>query len=183
MGPAGRLISKGLAAGGISDRRNVNTASTIDVQHGAMRPSRRDLLVAVPLASAAVALAVGPAHAQEHGAEAETASEAEVARSVELGGMVFPVFDEKRKLRNYLFISARMLAGPGKDVWKYREQQHFIRDAIVRVSHRVSFHKKGDIRKLDEKLAATECLAAANSVVGEKDALVTMTFTQIASRK
>jgi len=53
-------------------------------------------------------------------------AEAEVARSVELGGIVFPVFDEKRKLRNFLFINARMLAGPGKGVWKYREQQHFI---------------------------------------------------------
>jgi hypothetical protein len=101
---------------------------------------------------------------------------------VELGGMVFPVFDEKRKLRNYLFIGARMLAGPGKDVWKYREQQHFIRDAIVRASHKVSFHQKDNYKKLDEKLAAAECLKAANAVLREQNALVTMTFTQIASR-
>jgi hypothetical protein len=92
------------------------------------------------------------------------------------------VFDKKRKLKNYLFISARMLAGPGKDVWKYREQQHFIRDAIVKTSHKISFHAKGDFKKLDEKVAAAECLKAANGVVGETDALVTMTFTQIASR-
>ncbi len=149
-----------------------------------MRISRRDVIAAAPLATAAIAVAATmPAHAQEHGEEPGTASEAEVARSVELGGMVFPVFDEKRKLRNYLFISARMLCGPGKDVWKYREQQHFIRDAIVKASHHVSFNVKGDFKKLDEKLAAAECLKAANAVVGEKDALVTMTFTQIASRK
>ena len=147
-----------------------------------MRPSRRDVLAAASLATAAAAAStVAPAHAQEHGA-ADSPDEAEVARSIELGGMVFPVFDEKRKLRNYLFVSARMLAGPGKDVWKYREKQHFIRDAIVRASHRVSLHMKGDFKKLDEKLAAAECLKAANSVAGEKDALVTMTFTQIASR-
>lgn len=96
--------------------------------------------------------------------------------------MVFPVFDEKRKLKNYLFISARMLSGPGKDVWKYREKQHFIRDAIVKASHKVSFHVKDNYKKLDEKLAAAECLKAANATVGEADALVTMTFTQIASR-
>ena len=148
-----------------------------------MRISRRDLLAAVPLATAAaVAVAAMPASAQEHGAASEAPDEVEVARSVELGGMVFPVFDEKRKLRNYLFINARMLAGPGKDVWKYREVQHFIRDAIVRASHKVSFHQQGNFKKLDEKLAAAECLKAANAVVGEKDALVTMTFTQIASR-
>lgn len=146
-----------------------------------MRISRRDLLAAATLATAAVALAA-PAAAQEHGAEPAAPDEAEVARSVELGGMVFPVFDENRKLKNYLFISARMLAGPGKDVWKYREKQHFIRDAIVRASHKVSFHQKGNFKKLDEKLAAAECLKAANAVAGEKDALITMTFTQIASR-
>ena len=148
-----------------------------------MRMSRRDILTAASLAVSAAALTAFPAVAQEHGAEGGAeASEAEVARSVELGGIVFPVFDEKRKLKNYLFINARMLAGPGKDVWKYREQQHFIRDAIVRASHKVSFHQKDNIKKLDEKLAAAECLKAANAIVGEKDALVTMTFTQIASR-
>jgi hypothetical protein len=146
-----------------------------------MRPSRRDLLTTASLASAAAAVSIAmPAHAQEH--STETPAEAEVARSVELGGMVFPVFDEKMRLRNYLFVSARMLAGPGKDVWKFREQQHFIRDAIVRASHRVSFHAKGSYEKLDEKVAAAECLKAANGVIGEPDALVTMTFTQIASR-
>jgi hypothetical protein len=147
-----------------------------------MRISRRDLLAAVSVAAVLTALPV--ASAQEHGAEGEGTApdEAEVARSVELGGMVFPVFDEKRKLKNYLFISARMLAGPNKDVWKYREQQHFIRDAIVRASHKVSFHAKGNFKKLDEKLAAAECLKAANGVVGEADALVSMTFTQIASQ-
>jgi hypothetical protein len=148
-----------------------------------MSISRRDLLAAASLTTAAVAVAAAaPAHAQDHSASPDDTSEAEVARSVELGGMVFPVFDEKRKLRNYLFISARMLAGPGKDVWKYREQQHFIRDAIVKASHKISFHAKDNFKKLDEKLAAAECLKAANAVVGEKDALVTMTFTQIASR-
>ena len=146
-----------------------------------MRISRRDLLAAATLATAAAALAA-PASAQEHGAEPAAPDEAEVARSVELGGMVFPVFDENRKLKNYLFISARMLSGPGKDVWKYREKQHFIRDAIVKASHKVSFHQKGNFKKLDEKVAAAECLKAANAIVGEKDALITMTFTQIASR-
>jgi len=147
-----------------------------------MRISRRDLLAAASLTTAAVAVGAAPANAQEHGTAAATPDDAEVARSVELGGMVFPVFDEKRKLRNYLFINARILAGPGKDVWKYREQQHFIRDAIVKASHRISLHAKGNFKALDEKAAAAECLKAANTVIGEKDALVTMTFTQIASR-
>ncbi len=147
-----------------------------------MRLSRRDLLSAVSVATMLVMLPV--AHADEPPAEGggDAPDEAEVARSVELGGMVFPIFDEQMKLKNYLFVSARMLAGPGKDVWKYREQQHFIRDAIVRASHKVSFNVAGNYKKLDEKIAAAECLKAANAVVGEKDALITMTFTQIASQ-
>lgn len=145
-----------------------------------MRLSRRELLTAVSVA--AVIAALPTAFAQEHGPAATVPDEAEVARSIDMGGLVFPMFDENLKLKNYLFISARLLAGPGKDVWKYREQQHFIRDAIVRASHKVSFNVKGDYKKLDEKLAAAECLKAANQVLGEKDALVTMTFTQVASQ-
>lgn len=142
-----------------------------------MRLTRREVVVS---ASLAAVLAPG-ALAQEHGGEA-LPSEAEVARSLELGGLVFPVFDEKLKLKNYLFVSARMLAGPGKDVWKYREQQHFIRDGILRAAHQKSFHLKDNFRKLDETFAAAECIKAANHAVGEQNALVQMTFTQIASQ-
>jgi hypothetical protein len=142
--------------------------------------SRRALLTAVSLA--AVMSAFSPAFAQDHAVDGAQPSEAEVARSIELSGLVFPVFDEKRRLKNYLFVNARMLAGPNKDVWKYREQQHFIRDAILRAAHKVSLNAKGNFKKLDEALAAAECLKAANDVVGEKDALVQMTFTQIASQ-
>lgn len=111
-----------------------------------------------------------------------SAEEKEVARSVSLDGLVFPVFDEKGKLKNYLFVNARMLVGSGKDPWKYREKQHFIRDAVLRAAHRTSFNAKGDFAKLDEKFAAAECLKAGNAAVGESDALVSMTFTQIASQ-
>lgn len=144
-----------------------------------MRITRRTAITAAALAAAS---SLSPASAQDQEPSADGASDADIARSVELGGMVFPVYDEKLKLKNYIFVSARMLAGPGKDVWKYREKQHFIRDAIVRGSHRVSFNVKGNYKKLDEKLAAAECLKAANQVIGEPGALVSMTFTQIASQ-
>ncbi len=148
-----------------------------------MRLTRREIVVAASLTTvlAPGAAAFAPPAAAP-ASDGETPSEADVARSLELGGLVFPVFDEKYKLKNYLFVSARMLAGPGKDVWKYREQQHFIRDAILRVSHSTSFNLKGNFKKLDEKLAAAECLKVANQIVGEAEALVSMTFTQIASQ-
>jgi hypothetical protein len=114
-------------------------------------------------------------------AEAE-GDEKDVGRTVELGGLVFPVFSEDGRLRNYLFVNARMTVAPGKDPWKYREQAHFIRDAVLRAAHRTSFGSAKDTAKLDEKIAAKECLKAANEAVGETGALVEMTFTQIASQ-
>jgi hypothetical protein len=145
-----------------------------------MRISRRDLLTAV--STAAVLSAMQVAFAQDHGAATAATEDADVARSLDMGGLVFPIFDENRKLKNYLFVSARLEAGPGKDIWKYREQQHFIRDAIVLASHRTSFNIAGDFKKLDEKLASAECLKAANEALGEKGALTTMVFTQVASQ-
>ena len=157
-----------------------------------MRPdlTRRLLIVSALgfLAATPMALAEPPkkdghgGHEAKGEGEGESPSDKEIARSIDMSGLVFPMFDEKGKLKNYIFVSARMLAGPGKDVWKYREQQHFIRDAIVRAAHRTSFNVKGDYTKLDEKLAAETCMKAANDVVGDKDALVSMTFTQIASQ-
>jgi hypothetical protein len=143
----------------------------------------RRMLFFAGLAALAVASAPSSAAppAPAHGEASADANEKEIARSIELGGLVFPVFDEKRKLKNYIFVSARMLAGPGKDQWKYREQAHFIRDAVIRAAHRTSFNVKGDYKKLDEKLAAAECLKAANEALGEKDALVSMSFKSIAS--
>jgi hypothetical protein len=147
-----------------------------------MFSTRRSILA---LSAGALALAAG-AHAAPPKAEAvsaeQAASEKEIARSIELGGLVFPVFDKDNKLRNYLFVNARMLVADGKDPWKYREQSHFIRDAVIRAAHRTSFHLAADMSKLDEKRAAAESLKAANAVLGEPGAVVSMTFTQIASQ-
>jgi hypothetical protein len=143
---------------------------------------RKLFLAALAVLAAAPAAIAAPPRGANNEAPNETPDEKEVARSVDLGGLVFPVFTPEGKLKNYLFVNARMLVGPGKDPWKYREQAHFIRDAVVRAGHRVSFNVNGDYTRLDEKLASVECLKAANEILGERDALVSMTFTQIASR-
>jgi hypothetical protein len=109
-------------------------------------------------------------------------SEKEISRSIEIGGLVFPVFDAKGHLKNYLFVDARLQVAEGKDHWKYREQTHLIRDAMLRAAHRRSFHLKDDFTKLDEKLASEECLKAGNDAVKEAGALVGVTFTQILSQ-
>ncbi len=107
--------------------------------------------------------------------------EKESNRSVELNAMVFPVIVDG-KLVNYLFVNARMQVADGKSIWKYREQAHVIRDAVLRATHRKSVHLKGDGMRIDEALAAKVCIEAANEIL-EEDAMVSMTFQQVASQK
>ena len=145
-----------------------------------MRLSRRALILAILLAPIAPAMASPPPPAE--GGEERPLNEKEAARSVDLSGLVFPVFTETGKLKNYLFVDAKMLVGDNRDPFKYRGQAHFIRDAVLRAAHRISFNKQGDYTKLDEELAARECLKAANEVLGEPGAIATMKFVQIASQ-
>jgi len=146
-----------------------------------MQTTIRLVMIAAALLVASPAGAAPPAHGGESGGEAEGADK-DVGRTVELGGLVFPVFNKDRKLQNYLFVNARMTVASGKDPWKYREQAHFIRDAILRAAHKTSFGSPTNPGVLDEKVAAEESLRAANEVVGEANALTEMTFTQIASQ-
>ena len=58
-----------------------------------MRLSRRDLLAAVSVV--AVMSATQAAFAEDRAPPGEAPEEAEVARSIDMGGLVFPLFDEK----------------------------------------------------------------------------------------
>lgn len=144
-------------------------------------------LLAIPAVASLPALA-GPPAGGGHGAEGGEGDgtggldEKEMARSVELSGLVFPVFTKRGKLLNYLFVNARLKVAEGKDPWKYREKGHFIRDAILRAAHRTSFGDEKDKTKLNEAVAMAECIKAANASVSENGAFVGMAFTQIASQ-
>jgi hypothetical protein len=141
------------------------------------------MILAILFAPLAAAPAMAsPPPAEHGGGEGGGLDEKEAARSVELSGLVFPVFTETGKLKNYIFVDAKMLVAENKDPWKYRGQAHFIRDAVLRAAHRVSFNKKGDYTKLDEELASKECLKAANEILNESNAMVSMKFLQIASQ-
>jgi len=150
------------------------------------------LLSALALACVLAPSAVQAAPAKGEAAAAKAADKAaaakaaldekEMIQSVEVSGLAFPVFGEDRKLKNYIFVSARLLVAEGKDPWKYREKGHFIREAILRAAHQNSFAMQEDYTKFDAARASEICLKAANAAIGET-ALVRMTFTQIASQK
>lgn len=131
-------------------------------------------------------LAVAPAHAgpakkSEEVVEGEL-SEKEIARSIEVVGLVFPVFDEKDRLRNYLFANARFMVADGKDIWEFREKSHFIRDYVIRAAHRESFHKGASYTEFDTARAAELVLKAANNAVGDPGGMVEVKFSEVASQ-
>lgn len=138
-----------------------------------IRPALAAILIGM---SAPTAIAAPPAAASDG---EEEVSEKEVARSLELPDLVFPVFDDEYRLHNYLFVSARMVVADGQDTWELRDQAHIIRDAILRRAHKISLHKGDDFATLDVERASTECLSAANGAVGE-DAFAKIVFSQIA---
>lgn len=139
----------------------------------------RTIVLAAAFAVAAPAAHVAPpAHGAEDKADPNAPSDKDIARSVEIIGLVFPVFDDGYKLRNYLFVNARFVVADGKDIWQVREQAHLIRDAVLRQAHKHSFHVGDDYQKFDTERATRECLEVGNRVVGD-GAFASLTFTQI----
>jgi len=70
-------------------------------------------------------------------AGAEKKEQADGARAVDVVNLMAPVVREGR-LVNYVFITARIQLSPGADVWRAREQGHFLRDALLKAVHRQS---------------------------------------------
>ena len=106
--------------------------------------------------------------------------EKEASRAVELNGMVFPVFEGGR-IRNYLFVNSRLIVKDGKSTWEFRDQSHFIRDAVLAALHEESSHLDGHVDRLDEGKAQRICIDAANAYLGE-DIFTSMTFQQVESQ-
>lgn len=69
------------------------------------------------------------------------------------------------KLADYVFVSVRLTLAEGRDSWAVHEQSHWIRDAIVRASHRVSVIAPDDL-SLDEARARAMIQEAVADVLG-----------------
>lgn len=71
-------------------------------------------------------------------------------------------------LVNYLFVSVRIEIAQGVDLWRTREQAHFLRDALVRASHAEDLADPNDINLLNEARAVEVYRAAAAQALGER---------------
>lgn len=112
---------------------------------------------------AGLANASGPAKAKgEEAGEDQTSS-----RSMDAPYLAVPVIRDGQ-LVNYLFVSIRIEIQNGVDLWRTREQAHFLRDALVRASHNADLASAADNNALNEARALEVYRAAAIQALGER---------------
>ncbi|MGE0740719.1 MAG: hypothetical protein AB7O98_05190 [Hyphomonadaceae bacterium] len=112
---------------------------------------------------AGLANASGPPAKEKGGGEAEELS----ARTMDAPYLAVPVIRDGQ-LVNYLFVSIRIQIGNGVDLWRTREQAHFLRDALVRASHANDLSNPNDTNALNEARAIEVYRAAAVQALGER---------------
>jgi hypothetical protein len=82
-----------------------------------------------------------------------------------IAGVGLPVIADGR-LRNYVFVSLRLMLGAGKTADQMRLKEAFFRDALVKAAHRTPFTVPGDWTRLDERRMSAALVAAANTISG-----------------
>lgn len=113
---------------------------------------------------AGLAAAAGP---QENAKARGEGGEELSSRSMDAPYLAVPVLREGR-LVNYLFVSIRVEISSAVDLWRTREQAHFLRDALVRASHAHDLSDPNDPNLLNETRAVEVYRAAAVQALGER---------------
>ncbi|MDQ1153518.1 hypothetical protein [Brevundimonas sp. SORGH_AS_0993] len=85
--------------------------------------------------------------------------------ALSIPGLGLPVIEGGR-LRNYVFVSMKLILGAGKTVEQMRSKEAFFRDALVRAAHRTPFTVPGDWTRLDERALSNALIAAADGISG-----------------
>ncbi|MEZ6021918.1 MAG: hypothetical protein R3C16_00500 [Hyphomonadaceae bacterium] len=104
-------------------------------------------------------------HGSSGGEEGE--EPAASARSMDAPYLAVPVVRDGQ-LVNYLFVSIRIEISPNVDLWRTREQAHFLRDALVRASHSNDLADPVNSNLLNESRAIEVYRAAAIHALGER---------------
>ncbi|MEZ5996141.1 MAG: hypothetical protein R3C25_10325 [Hyphomonadaceae bacterium] len=101
-------------------------------------------------------------------AKAETeGEEGQTSRFMDAPYLAVPVVRDG-VLVNYLFVSIRVEIAQGVDLWRTREQAHFLRDALVRAGHSADLADPQDGNALNEARAIEVYRAAAVQALGER---------------
>jgi hypothetical protein len=118
----------------------------------------------IPALAAAAALISAPSPSFAATAEKEAATD----RQITAPNIVTPVVRDG-KLVNYLFVTIQVDLTDNANVLKLRDRAHFLRDALLRASHRIMLADPDHDDKLNSqaalpvfKAATEEALGAAN---------------------
>lgn len=113
---------------------------------------RRDLIAATAVISAAAPVAL-----------AEDAPSG--GQSLSMPGVGLPVITEGR-LRNYVFVSLRLHLGGSATPETMRAKEAFLRDALVRASHRTPFVVADDWTRIDTAALTASVMRSAATIAG-----------------
>lgn len=116
---------------------------------------RRRLLALAGLAATALPTAVeagGPA-ADETGAV------------MNLPALGLPVIADGR-LRNYVFVTLRLILFPGQNPQTVRPREPYLRDALVKAAHRTPFTVADDWTRLNARAVAVSVINSCPEMVG-----------------
>jgi hypothetical protein len=113
---------------------------------------RRDLIAATAVISAAAPAAL-----------AEDAPSG--GQSLSMPGVGLPVITEGR-LRNYVFVSLRLHLGGSATPETMRAKEAFLRDALVRASHRTPFVVADDWTRIDPAALTASVMRSAATIAG-----------------
>ncbi len=113
---------------------------------------RRDLIAATAVISAAAPVAL-----------AEDAPSG--GQSLSMPGVGLPVITEGR-LRNYVFVSLRLHLGGSATPETMRAKEAFLRDALVRASHRTPFVVADDWTRIDPAALTASVMRSAATIAG-----------------
>jgi hypothetical protein len=84
---------------------------------------------------------------------------------VDIISTAIPVIDGG-KIRNYVFITARLSLSPRVDAQVWKAKEPYFRDAIVRAAHRTPFSVPGDWSKINEEALRVTLYRQASAIAG-----------------
>lgn len=136
---------------------------------------RRSLLFAGTLVAGAVA--AGSGHAAAPTSEGPPAD-----ASLNMMGVGLPVIVNGR-IRNYVFVTLKLILGAGQNPQSLRPKEPHIRDALVRAAHRAPFTVEGDWTTLNVAMMSAAVVAAADVVAGQGSVTRVEVVSQAARRR
>lgn len=95
----------------------------------------------------------------------EKAKQEPVGQYVDLSPTALPVIENGR-LRNYVFVSIRVVLTPRADPVRLKTKEPYFRDALVRAAHRTPFTVAGDLTRLDEARLKASLARDAAAIAG-----------------